>query len=318
MGLEDAVLSYVARSELTVDTVAKLRHRVNCWLRHSTCNSTEISAEEFDAFRVSARESGLSARTIEETVNDIAMISGLKEIGRRLKRWKTSATKFVPALELISTAYENADSADWPNCHLTRSPALRLVSSGVWLRAFIVFAYHTGLRLRDLRLITWDSITPDLIDWQASKTGKHHRIPNCPVVERHLEPLREAGSDRVFPISKSQERLLRRELSRIAGDPEAFGPQPLRRASVTQWSLANWSAGEVIQGSALSGVMSRYVDGLAVLVDALPRRAWPLAMLTPAERDERHSRETSILELAQRLPLDRLDDLLKVGRAFAG
>jgi len=318
MTLEQAVASYVERSELTVETVAKLRHRLNCWARHSTRTTTKISPDDFDAFRASAREAGLSARTIEETVNDLALICGLKELGRRLKRWKTSATKFVPSLELISTAYENADSAAWPNCYLTRSPELRVVSSAVWLRAFIVFAFHTGFRLRDLRTITWSAITPELIDWQASKTSKRHRIPNHPVVERHLEPLRDAGSDRVFPISASQERLVHRELSRLAGDAEAFGPQPLRRASVTQWSIGGgWSAGEVIQGSGLSGVMSRYVDGLAVLVDALPRRPWPLAMLTPDERNERHSREQSILSLAHSLPVERLDDLLKVGRAFA-
>jgi hypothetical protein len=123
----------------------------------------------------------------------------------------------------------------------------------------------------------------------------------------------------VFAISAGQERLLRRELSVLAGDSEAFGPQPLRRSSVTQWAIGGgWSAGEVIQGSGLSGVMSRYVDGLAVLKDALPRRPWPAAMLTPAERDERHSREKAIVELAQRLSLDRLDDFLKVGRAFVG
>lgn len=252
-------------------------------------------------------------------MNDLALISGMRELGRRLKRWKTSATKFVPPLDLISTAYANAAAAVWPNCNLSRSPALRVVSSAVWLRAFIVFAFHTGFRLRDLRSITWTAITPDLIDWQASKTSKRHRIPNCPIVERHLEPLRAAGSDRVFAISAGQERLLRRELSVLAGDSEAFGPQPLRRSSVTQWAIGGgWSAGEVIQGSGLSGVMSRYVDGLAVLKDALPRRPWPAAMLTPAERDERHSREKAIVELAQRLSLDRLDDFLKVGRAFVG
>nr|AKH48468.1 hypothetical protein [uncultured marine virus] len=317
--LVEAVSSYVERSDLTVETAVKLRHRLNCWNRHSQQTTTEITPAEFDAFRVSAKAAGLAARTIEETVNDLALICGLKELGRRLKRWKTSATKFVPSLDLISAAYENADAAEWPNGHLTRSPALRVVSSAVWLRAFMVFAFHTGFRLRDLRTITWSSITPDLIDWQASKTSKRHRIPNCAIVERHLEPLRSAGSDRVFPISASQERLLRRELSRLAGDAAAFGPQPLRRAAVTQWAIGGgWSAGEMIQGSGLSGVMSRYVDGLAVLVAALPRRPWPSAMLTADERNARFSREHSLADLAQRLPLDRLDDLLKVGRAFAG
>lgn len=317
MRLGQAVSDYIDQAEIVGETAAKLRHRLNCWKRHSTVVDAEkLTPEAFNKFREAARSAGLSARTIEETVNDIALISGVRELGRRLKRWKTSETRFVPSLELISTAYQNAELAVWPNSPLTRSAELRSVSSGVWLRAFIVFAYHTGLRLRDLRTITWLSITPDQIDWRSSKTGKRHLLPNCSVVERHLAPLRDAGSDRVFPISAGQERLLRRELSVLAGDVAAFGPQPLRRSSVTQWSLANATAGQLVQGMAL-GVMSRYVDSLATLADALPRRAWPAAMLTAEERDERQSRQNSIIDLAQRLPMDRLDDLLKVGRAFA-
>lgn len=321
MKLLDATAVYVEASpELAGETEAKLRHRLNCWLRHSTAdNTTQLTGEAFDAFRKSALAAGLAARTIEETVNDIRLISGVMEIGRRLKRWKSAACRHVPSLELMSAAYDNAEAAVWPNSPLTRSPELLAVSSATWLRAFIVFAYHTAFRLRDLRSITWDSITDEAIVWRSSKTSAPHRLPNCAVVQRHLKPLRKSGSDRVFPISAGQERLVRRELNRIAGvepDEDAFGPQPIRRSAINQWTLASPEAGRIVHGSGL-GVMAHYLDPLTVLTDAMSRRVWPSAMLTDEERDGRRTRERKILDITHRLPVDRLDDLIRVGHAFA-
>jgi hypothetical protein len=306
---------YLAGHYMAEATRLKLRHRVNCWRRFS--RSAVPNPAEFDGFRRRARSEGLTAQTVEATVGDIARICGQSDLGTRLPRWRNVNCRAVPSLDLISAVYEAAPSAEWPNCVLSRTPALRVVSSAVWLRAFVVFAYYTAFRLRDLRSVTWSGITTAEINWQSSKTGRLHRLPNCPVVERHLEPLRECGSTRLFPISSGQERLLRRELSRLTGDTRAFGPQPLRRAAITQWSIASPEAGRIVHGSGL-GMMAHYLDPFETLVNAMPRRRWPAAMLTPAELDERHSREHSLAELAQRLPLDRLDDLLKVGRAFAG
>ena len=301
-------------SELRPDTAEKLKHRVNCWLRCGGADAVLLDVEHFDAFRKAALAAGLARRTIEETVSDVARIVGAADVGRRLKHWKASQCRTVPSVDLLSCAYRSVESAAWPNGTQCRTPSLRQVSTGDWLRAFLVFAFFTGMRLRDLRTVTWAAVDRD--EWQASKTAKQHQYPACDIVRRHLEPLRASGDERVFPFSVCQERLLRRELKSISGNSE-LTPQAIRRCSITQWSVASPDAGRLIHGVDI-GILKHYLDVRRVLSAALPRLQWPVAFLTDSERDQREQATARILSLAQRLPVERLDDLERVATAFAG
>lgn len=314
MKLSTACRRYVSERELRPETEHKLRHRLNCWLRYGGKPQTPLPVRSFVSFRAAAADAGLSRRTIEETVNDIARIAGTSETGHALRGWKASPCGRVPSVETISKAYENASATCWPVGPCCRTPELMVVDNGTWWRAFLTFSFFTGLRLRDIRTVTWADF--DAQHWQASKTSKIHQYPKCSIVSRHLQPLRESGSDRIFAFSKSQERLVRRELKRISDD-QIGGSQEIRRSSITTWSIASPDAGRMIHGTDL-GVMRHYLDVRRVLESALPRLQWPEAMLLPSERDQRKQVTGRLLRLAARLPVERLDDLERVASAFAG
>lgn len=314
MSLTDALHRYVQSSELRTETEQKLKHRLACWQRHGGDDTSSLRPAQFEAFRQAAMSAGLARRTIEETVSDVARIAGCDDVGRRLKGWKVSRCRDVPSVELLSIAYQLADSAEWPNGPNCRTPALMQASTSDWLRAFLVFAFFTGLRWRDLRTVTWDAV--DRLEWEASKTSKLHQYPACEIVTRHLEPLRTSGSELVFPFTACHGYLLRRELKRISNS-DKLTPQAIRRCSITQWSIASPDAGRLIHGTGI-GIRGHYLDVRRVLASALPQLEWPLAFLSEGERDRRQQATTRILSLAGRLPADRLDDLERVAQAFAG
>lgn len=310
MQLQAALDNYSRSRELAADTRRKLQHRINCWRKHGGAQASPASTD-FNAFRDAAKKH-LSRRTIEETVGDIARLYGVEDVGQRLRRWKTASCRPVPSTELLSSAYDNAASAEWPVSPRSRTPQLNLVSNEEWWRAFLVFAFFTGMRLRDLRSITWQDW--DRARWQASKTGKVHHYPECAIVARHLRPLRTRRSPRIFAFSKSQERFVRRELKFISGS-ELLTPQAIRRCSITQWTIAGDQAGKLIHGIAL-GVMTSYLDVQRILAASLPRLTWPAAFLLSRERDRRTQAAERIQKLTSRLNADRLQDLERVVTAF--
>lgn len=296
----------------------KLRYHLTMWATAGLPQTaTQITRLHFEAWRESASARGLKDASIEAVVSSIRALC--RQAGQNphvgVRRRCAVRCKPVPDHDLIASAYQQADRGQWPDPRLCRTPALMRVKTSDWLRAFIVFSFFTGLRIRDLRSATWGSITEDRIEWAANKTRKAHRYPLPEIVRRHLQPLRCSGSERIFPWSKSQESLLRRELHRIGGP--TLGPQAIRRASVTTWSCASPEAGRVIHGCGL-GVMAHYLDQLRILESALPRLQWPDAFLLPAERDARQRAQTDVMELMDRLPVDRLQDLARIAGAFAG
>ena len=312
--MDDLLRAYCAQNELRPDTQDKLRHRLNCWVRHGGKQAAPLLGPHFDAFRAAALAAGLSRRTIEETVRDVGRIADAEDLGRSLRGWKSAGCREVPSIDVLSTAYQAADAAQWPNGPNMRTPSLMRVDAADWWRAFLVFAFFTGLRLRDLRTVTWSEW--DRGRWEASKTSKVHQFPECQIVDRHLQPLRVSGSARIFDVSKSQERLLRRELKRLSCD-RIDGSQAIRRCSITSWSIASPDAGRLIHGVDL-GVIRHYLDVRRVLAAALPRLQWPAAFLSEAERDQKAQVTERIVGLAGRLPVERLDDLERVAMAFAG
>lgn len=317
MTLKHALSMYISDNDLAPNTVRKLRHRLNCWLRHSAARAvSDVTSAACDAFRQAARSAGLALRTIEETVRDVGRIAGTREIGKSLKGWKVVTCRPVPELELFETAYRNADSAEWPVWPGLRTPELATVDNGTFLRAYLVTIYLTALRESDMRRLRWDQINERRIVFRASKTSREHVFPVDRVVQRHLAPLRDASkSDRVFPVSDGQARYLRRTLKEISGC-DWFTAQPARRRSVTDWIAADRTAGEIIHGCGL-GVLKHYVDGEHVLRQALLQRSWPAAFLTADERELQTLQIDALLAVARRMTDEKLGDFIRIGGALS-
>lgn len=149
-------------------------------------------------------------------------------------------------------------------------------------RALLFLGYWTGLRIGDLRRLTWASISVDRIEWSASKTGVPHVFPMTPEVQRHLDMVRGLDAVYVVPVANGSLRLLRKELNRLCrlAGVEPFGLQMVRRASVTEWGCTTNDAGALIHGSGL-GVRDHYVNPLKVLTRAAQRFELPESMRGP-------------------------------------
>lgn len=317
MTLEIALMAYLSRKQLADRTRLKMRHRLNCWLRHTSLQRVDqVGPVAFAAFRKAAAKAGLSARTIEETISDVARISGVNQFGERIRGWKAARCKPVPEIDTINRAYESASDACWPVNEKSRTPELRTVDNGTFLRAYLVLAFHTGLRCGDLHSLTWQAIGMARIDWQASKTARQHVYPIDDVVRRHLQPLREHSiCDRVFPVTEWQERFVRRELRRVSCDRN-LTPQAIRRCAITEWACASADAARLVHGCGL-GVLTHYFGAERILCEAMPRRAWPSSFLTAEERETQRLQLDELTRLGKRLQPEQLDNLIKVGHAFA-
>lgn len=146
-------------------------------------------------------------------------------------------------------------------------------------RALLFLGYWTGLRIGDLRRLTWASVFTDRIEWKASKTDVAHVFPVTADVQRHLDMVRGLDSVYVVPIARGSLRFIRKELSRLCrlAGVESFGPQKMRRASVTEWGCTTNDAGALIHGCGL-GIRRHYVNPLKVLSRASERFELPEPM----------------------------------------
>lgn len=316
MTLTRALMAYLETHDLATNTERKLRHRLNCWLRHSAARTVSaVTDAAFARFRDAAQAAGLSMRTIEETVSDVARICGLRDVGRRLKGWKVTRCKPVPSIELFARAYLNADAAEWPVWPGLRRLELATVDNGTFWRAYLATLYLTALRESDMRALRWDQINDERIVFKAGKTGREHVFPVDRVLTRHLQPLRDAArSELVFPISDGQRRYARATLKAISGC-DWFTAQPMRRRSITDWTTIDRTAGELVHGCGL-GVLKHYIDGEHVLRAALLKRSWPDAFLTDEEREQRALQIDELIALARRMAPEKMGDFLRIGGAL--
>lgn len=313
--LRDALQLY--GQEVQPRTRQKIDHELNRWDRYGLpVRLIEIESTTFDALRAAGRRDGLAATTIEDTVSDVRTLIRFvgrtpPDPGRRLKR--RTKCKQVPEVAAVGRAYANASVTCWPNCRNGRVPELQRIDNGDFWRAWLCVGYFTALRLGDVSRLEWDAFRDDRIVVQAGKTGRVHEFPLPEVVRLHLEPLRSADLSRPFPVPTWAAGRIRRELSRCE---DTIGPQPLRRASITSWACASAEAGRIVHGERL-GVLSNYYDTRRILEGAESRFAWPSEMLDGVGLSRSTQRRVELMAALDRVPEDRIDDVLRVTKALS-
>lgn len=216
-----------------------------------------LQSEDLERIRNALLARLLSPRTIESTISDLLTLhrhfTGQSlQPGRRLAQ---------TPLHPVGVDHRVIDLL-WPECH-------------PWVRSWIALTMWTGLRLSDslrallrYRLQLW----PETLSVIASKTGKHHAIP-LPV---WLRSILADGPYRFRAVSDFSRRALRKELStacRAVCVPE-LKPKYFRQEGITQWTIANASAGAVVHGSGLK-VLGHYVVQSALLERVSPAVTMP-------------------------------------------
>lgn len=291
----------------------KLRYRLNCWGRHAPL-ALPVTAEAVAGFRASAAESGLSPVTIEGTISDIVTIlrgtgGEVPDLGRRMKRPRPTASQ--PSLDDIGKVYAAADQAAWPKRWL---PSQRVR----WWRGYLFLSLWSGLRIEDLRTLRWSDVFADRIDRVANKTSARHVFPVTLDVQRHLDVLRGLHSEFVVPVARGSLRFVRDELTELCrlANVNRFGPQMLRRASITEWTCTAPDAGALIHGCGL-GVRSYYVNTLKVLSRAAENFRMPREMLDGTTRSANDAALKRLLMIAKRLnSAENINRLARMAEAW--
>ena len=222
----------------------------------------DIAAEDITTgtlvqFREAMLAAGLKPRTIESAISDIMTVV----------KWKTGR-EVPPGSRLRLTkpqpspAERDIVDAIWPHAE-------------PWIRAWMAFAYWTGLRLSDTLCVLKEhrgKPLPQVLRWTASKTGKHHVYP---------VPgwLRKIVGDTPYPL-RTVKDFARRQVRAglhsacVKAGVDVVCPKQFRQRSITEWSMANASAGALIHGRDL-GILNHYVDPLSVLESAASRVRLP-------------------------------------------
>jgi hypothetical protein len=206
-----------------------------------------LQIAHLEALRRTWHDGPLSPRTIESTISDL-MTLYRHHTGNPL----ASGQRLQVPQPCPSGVSHNIINAIWPAC----SP---------WVRSWIALTLWSGLRLSDAlkvllryRLQSW----PETLVVVASKTGKTHSIP----VPHWLKQIVTEGPYRFRAVSDFSRRALRQEL-RSAGETVGvpnLTPKHFRQEGITQWTIANASAGAVVHGSGLK-ILGHYVVQSALL-----------------------------------------------------
>ncbi len=219
--------------------------------------ATSITTETICLLRSELSKTKLSPRTIESTISDIITVvqhctGKTLDSGHRLRLQK-------PQPQPVDRT--SIDSI-WPHCE-------------PWLQAWVAFSYWTGLRLTDgIRALKEHrgKPLPEILRWTASKTGKNHIFP----IPGWLRSKVSDSPYRFRTASDFAKRQVRAGLHAacIATATDIICPKQFRQRSITEWSVANASAGAIIHGRDL-GILNHYVDPLTVLESAAPRVRLP-------------------------------------------
>jgi hypothetical protein len=206
-----------------------------------------LQSTHLENVRKSLQQKNLSVRTIESTVSDLLTLhrhfTGTQlASGRRLA---------MTPLNPVGVDHKLIDLI-WPECK-------------PWVQSWIALTMWTGLRLSDslhvllrYRLQAW----PETLSVIASKTGKHHAIP----LPAWLRKIVTAGPYRFRAVSDFSRRQLRYELFTVCDSMSVprLKPKYFRQEGITQWTIANASAGAVIHGCGLK-VLGHYVSQATLL-----------------------------------------------------
>ncbi|MBC7821686.1 MAG: hypothetical protein IAG10_32775 [Planctomycetaceae bacterium] len=331
--LRDAVERYLGSSP-DLKRARTYCYRVNCWERHASIN-LPITTANIEKFRASCLEAKLSSTTIEDTISDmLTVLRGTKckvpDPGRRLRSPRPTAKQ--PTTADIGKVYGLVSHTIYPRrtfigpaasySQKTKREQWKLWTTDererFW-RGLLFLGYWTGLRIGDLRQLEWSHVCVDRIDWQASKTGAPHVFPITPDVQRHLDMLRGLDPVYVTPIPKWSIRFVRRELTRLCNlaGVERFGPQMVRRASISEWSCTTNDAGSLVHGCGL-GIRQHYVNPLKVLTRAAVSFELPVEMREQSPAKGSSPQQVGELaEVLKGLSPEEMDSLLRLAKALA-
>lgn len=239
---------------------------------------SEITTLDYLDFRRLSAKAGHAPSTTETTIRTVKQILNAAAVMGRLDKVPVSGrsrkisrptprpatSEELRRLWLIGTA-----AARWPRNSAFRTPR------AFW-KGWIMFAYWTGLRLTDL---TWrlsrDHIEPGMIRFRASKTGVEHCIPMRPELWQVINA-RRPDSGPIFQCYHKPSRL-REHLARLceAADIRKLTCKNFRQAAVCAWSMADATAGQLLHGCGLPGVLKHYLDPGQIMLAAAPRVVWP-------------------------------------------
>jgi integrase len=271
-------------------TLERHRYDIKRWRKlMGDLDVTEIRTHEFARYRKLAKASqaantvNTTCRTVSQILRCCAqqgVIEQAPDPGRQLN--VAGPEPHVPTVAELDRLYRATHLAAWPRSH---------VRPWEWWRCLMVVGIWTGLRLQDLLWgLAWQHIDFEerSITFRASKTRRYkklHTFPIVPIVERHLRAMIPPGphcpsSRRVFGPSQCTD-LIRRELRRFSADAgidPSVTMQTFRRASITLWSRADHTAGQLVHGTGLPKVMLHYLHVGEILRSASERFPWPPVM----------------------------------------
>lgn len=281
MLLEAAYESIYRRWSPDLSDASEQRHRFDLQRWSALMPAKEIdqiTTLDLQDFRRLSAKAGHSpsttettVRTVKQILNAAASMGHLDKVpypgrGRKIVR---QPPRPATAEELWRLYHIGSAAARWP-----KNSAFRC--SRHWWRAWIGFAYWTGLRLSDL---TWglerNHIEPGAIRYTASKTGVSHVFPMRAELWQLLN-LRLSEPGPIFNCYRKPSRL-RMHLAHMCESAEIrrLTPKHFRQAACTQWGKVNAMAGGIIHGSSMPSVMKSYIDPLELLNSVAPQVLWP-------------------------------------------
>ena len=229
--------------------------------------AADVTTAGLQQYRTMCQAAGLKPRTIESSVSDLISVVH-HATGQRLPAGhRLRLTRPDPQPVSASTI-----EAIWPHCC-------------DWLRDWIALTWWTAMRLADgmdtqRRLAT----ISDVIRTTAGKTGRQHAWP----VPSWLSSLWTGSRPPWQRSTDFWRKTLRDAISHVCdrAGVSRWTPKQLRQRSITEWTRANATAGQLIHGCGI-GVLSHYLDPLAVLESAAPQVRLPACFGASVDNAER-------------------------------
>lgn len=236
-----------------------------------------VTTAHLQQYRQSCHSNGLKPRTIESSVSDLIAIihhaTGVRlPAGQRLRLTR-------PEPHPVDASIINAI---WPHCV-------------AWLRDWIALTWWTAMRLTDgmdcAARLAGQSL-PSVLRVVASKTQRAHAWP----VPAWLQTLWTGTAPPWHRSTDFWRKTLRDAISHVCDTAHAarWTPKQLRQRSITEWTRANATAGQLVHGCGI-GVLSHYLDPLSVLEAAAPMVRVPACFGATVDTSER------LLQCYQRL-----------------
>jgi hypothetical protein len=255
----------------------------------------DITEEDCRLYVHVAEQAGVSRWTIKGTLKDVRTVCRANSINLEVPTVKCDQSIPEPTpLSDISLIYDNSPH---------------------WLRQFLVVGHLTALRLDDVMTMQVRGFDrkAETLTWRASKTGHVQQWPVPSWAQRHLG-LYGLGYKKANDYGQSKVRAAIAKACRAAG-VKVTKPKNLRQRSLTEWSIANGMAGEIVHGSGLAGVMKHYVSPLAVLQNAVGRLRVPDSFVSPEDRERG---EETLIHNYQQLDNDGRELLVHTSARLAG